>query len=221
VLLDVTPRQVLRLAGDVLPERYTRALTGYRYGPGAFKLDYALDGPIPWRAPECARAATVHLGGTLSELAASEEASPRGYVTDSPFVLVAQQSLFDDTRAPEGQHTVWAYCHVPNGWSGDAADAIERQLERFAPGFRDRVLARSVHTPADFENYSENYVGGDINGGLQDVRQLFGRPVARLVPYSTPVPGLYLCSSSTPPGGGVHGMCGVLAAKAALARTLR
>jgi phytoene dehydrogenase-like protein len=221
VLLDVTPRQLLGLAGDLLPGRYARALAGYRYGPAAFKLDYALDGPIPWRAQDCARAATVHLGGTLSELAASEEAPSRGRVTDSPFVLVAQQSLFDDTRAPEGKHTVWAYCHVPNGWNGDAADAIERQLERFAPGFRDRVLARSVHAPADFERYSENYVGGDINGGLQDVRQLFARPVPRLVPYSTPVPGLYLCSSSTPPGGGVHGMCGVLAARAALARTLR
>jgi phytoene dehydrogenase-like protein len=221
VLLDVTPRQVLRLAGDRLPSRYARALAGYRYGPGAFKLDYALDGPIPWSAPKCERAATVHLGGTLSELAASEEAVARGRAPEAPFVLVAQQSLFDDSRAPEGKHTVWAYCHVPNGWAGDASDAIERQLERFAPGFRDRVLARSVHSPADFERYSENYVGGDINGGLQDVRQLFARPVPRLVPYSTPVPGLYLCSSSTPPGGGVHGMCGVNAARAALARTLR
>jgi phytoene dehydrogenase-like protein len=221
VLLDVTPRQVLRLAGDRLPGRYARALAGYRYGPGAFKLDYALDGPIPWSAPECARAATVHLGGTLAELVASEKAVPQGRAPEAPFVLVAQQSLFDDSRAPEGKHTVWAYCHVPNGWAGDATNAIERQLERFAPGFSDRVLARSVQAPADFERYSENYVGGDINGGLQDVRQLFARPVPRLVPYTTPVPGLYLCSSSTPPGGGVHGMCGANAARAALARTLR
>jgi phytoene dehydrogenase-like protein len=217
VLLDLTPRQVLTIAGDRLPSRYARRLAAYRYGPGAFKLDYALDGPIPWRAPECARAATVHLGGTLEEIVASEDAP--GHVR--PFVLLAQQSLFDDTRAPGGKHTVWAYCHVPNGWDGDATDAIEAQIERFAPGFRDRVLARVARAPADLERYDENYVGGDINGGLQDLRQLFGRPVPRLVPYSTPVPGLYLCSSSTPPGGGVHGMCGFLAARAALARTLR
>jgi phytoene dehydrogenase-like protein len=217
VLLDVTPRQLLAIAGDRLPSRYARRLAGYRYGPGAFKLDYALDGPIPWRASECARAATVHLGGTLEEIAASE--STPGH--EPPFVLLAQQSLFDDSRAPEGKHTVWAYCHVPNGWDGDATDAIEAQIERFAPGFRDRVLARATLGPADLERYDENYVGGDINGGLQDLRQLFGRPVPRLVPYSTPVPGLYLCSSSTPPGGGVHGMCGFHAARAALARTLR
>ena len=215
VLLDVTPHQVLRLAGDLLPRRYARALTGYRYGPGAFKLDYALDGPIPWRAEECARAATVHLGGTLAELVASEEAVARGRAAEAPFVLLAQQSLFDATRAPDGKHTVWAYCHVPNGWPGDAADAIERQVERAAPGFRDRVLARAVHTPADFERYSENYVGGDINAGRMDLRQFLR------MPYSTPDPRLFLCSSSTPPGGGVHGMCGVNAARAALARTLR
>jgi phytoene dehydrogenase-like protein len=217
VLLDVTPRQVLELAGDRLPAGYARRLGAYRYGPGAFKLDYALDGPIPWRASECARAATVHLGGTLEEIVASEATLAH----ERPFVLLAQASLFDDTRAPEGKHTVWAYCHVPNGWDGDATDAIESQIERFAPGFRDLVLARVATGPADLERYSENYVGGDINGGLQDFRQLFGRPVPRLVPYSTPVPGLYLCSSSTPPGGGVHGMCGVNAARAALARTLR
>ena len=217
VLLDVTPRQVLEFAGNRLPARYARRLAGYRYGPGAFKLDYALDGPIPWRAPECARAATVHLGGTLAEIVASEATLRH----ERPFVLLAQASLFDETRAPEGKHTVWAYCHVPNGWDGDATDAIEAQIERFAPGFRDLVLARIAHGPADLERYDENYVGGDINGGLQDARQLFGRPVPRLVPYSTPVPGLYLCSSSTPPGGGVHGMCGVNAARAALARTLR
>ena len=217
VLLDVTPRQVLELAADRLPAGYARRLRRYRYGPGAFKLDYALDGPIPWRAPECARAGTVHLGGTLAEVAAAEAAPGH----ERPFVLVAQQSLFDETRAPDGKHTVWAYAHVPNGWRGDATDAIEGQLERFAPGFRDRVLARAARGPAELERYDENYVGGDINGGLQDLRQLFGRPVPRLVPYATPVPGLYLCSSSTPPGGGVHGMCGHHAARAALARTLR
>jgi phytoene dehydrogenase-like protein len=217
VLLDVTPKQVLELAGGRLPTRYARRLGRYRYGPGAFKLDYALDGPIPWRAPECGRAATVHLGGTLDEIAASEAAPGH----ERPFVLLAQQSLIDGTRAPGGKHTVWAYCHVPNGWSGDATEAIEGQIERFAPGFRDRVLARAAHGPAELERYDENYVGGDINGGTQDLRQLFGRPVPRLVPYSTPVPGLFLCSSSTPPGGGVHGMCGFHAARAALATTLR
>jgi phytoene dehydrogenase-like protein len=217
VLLDVTPRQLLAIAGDRLSSRYALRLARYRYGPGAFKLDYALDGPIPWRAAECARAGTVHLGGTLDEIVASEAAPGR----ERPYVLLAQQSLFDDTRAPEGKHTVWAYCHVPNGWDGNATEAIEAQIERFAPGFRDRVLARHVLGPADLERHDENYAGGDVNGGLQDLRQLFARPVPRLVPYSTPVPGLYLCSSSTPPGGGVHGMCGFHAARAALARTLR
>jgi phytoene dehydrogenase-like protein len=217
VLLDVTPQQVLELAGERLPARYARGLRRFRYGPGAFKLDYALAGPIPWRAPECARAATVHLGGTFAEIAASEAAPGH----ERPFVLLVQASRFDETRAPEGKHTAWAYCHVPNGWRGDATDAIEGQIERFAPGFRDLVLARVAHGPAELERYDENYVGGDINGGLQDFRQLFGRPVPRLAPYSTPVPGLYLCSSSTPPGGGVHGMCGFHAARAALAGTLR
>ena len=216
-LLDVTPKQLLEIAGERLPGRYARRLAGYRYGPGAFKLDYALDGPVPWRASQCARAATVHLGGTLDQIAASEASVGH----ERPYVLLVQASLFDETRVPEGKHTVWAYCHVPNGWAGDATEAVERQIERFAPGFRDRVLARVAHSPADLERYDENYVGGDINGGRQDALQLFGRPVPRLVPYSTPVPGLYLCSSSTPPGGGVHGMCGFHAARAALARTLR
>jgi phytoene dehydrogenase-like protein len=216
VLLDVTPRQLLRLGGSRLPAGYRRRLAGFRYGPGAFKLDLALDGPIPWRAPECARAATVHLGGTLEEIAASEAAVAAGRTSEQPYVLVAQQSLFDPSRAPPGKHTVWAYCHVPNGSPVDMTGQIEAQIERFAPGFRDRVIASNVLGPQELERYNANYVGGDINGGLQDLRQLVTRPVARLVPYETPLPGVLMCSSSTPPGGGVHGMCGYWAAQAAL-----
>jgi phytoene dehydrogenase-like protein len=215
-LLDVTPRQVMRLAGDRLPAGYRRRLGRYRYGAAAFKLDYALDGPIPWKAAACARAGTVHLGATFDEILASESAVGAGRVSDRPFVLLAQQSLFDDTRAPAGKHTAWAYCHVPNGSTVDMTDRVEAQIERFAPGFRSRVLARHVFTPARFEAHNANLVGGDINGGAQDLGQLFTRPVARLVPYSTPLKGLYICSSSTPPGGGVHGMCGYFAAEAAL-----
>jgi phytoene dehydrogenase-like protein len=221
VLLDVTPRQLLRIAGQRLPPTYRHRLERYRYGPGAFKVDWALDGPIPWRATECGRAGTVHLGGTLAEIAAGERAVWQGAHPDQPFVLVAQQSLFDPTRAPAGRHTAWAYCHVPHGSALDITGRIEAQIERFAPGFRDRVLGRSVMAPADLERYNANYIGGDINGGTQDIRQLFTRPVARLVPYSTPAPGLYICSSSTPPGGGVHGMCGYFAARAALHERLR
>jgi phytoene dehydrogenase-like protein len=217
VLLDVTPRQLLALAGRRLPESYRRRLARYRYGPGSCKVDWALDGPIPWRAGACRRAATVHVGGTLEEIAAAEAAATRGEHPERPFVLLAQPSLFDPTRAPAGKHTVWGYCHVPNGSAVDMAERIERQVERFAPGFRDRILARHVMTATDLERYNPNYVGGDINGGLQDLWQLFARPVARLVPYATPVRGLYLCSASTPPGGGVHGMCGARAARAALA----
>jgi phytoene dehydrogenase-like protein len=216
VLLDVTPRQLVHLAGDRLRGTYRRRLQGYRYGPGVFKLDLALDGPIPWKAPECARAATVHLGGTLAEIAASEAAPERGEHAERPFVLLAQQSLFDPSRAPDGKHTAWAYCHVPHGSAVDMTDRIEMQIERFAPGFRDRVIGRHAMGPAELQRYNANYVGGDINGGIQDVRQLFTRPVARVVPYSTPLPGVYLCSSATPPGGGVHGMCGYWAARAAL-----
>jgi len=216
VMLDVTPRQFMSLAGDRLPGLYRRRLARYRYGPGAFKLDWALDAPIPWRAPECARAATVHLGGTLAEIAASERAPWRGEIAERPFVLLAQQSLFDPTRAPEGKHTAWAYCHVANGSAVDMTERIEAQVERFAPGFRDGVLARSAMGPAELEHHNPNYVGGDINGGAADLRQLFARPVARISPYSTPLRGVFLCSSSTPPGGGVHGMCGFHGAKAAL-----
>lgn len=216
VLFDVTPRQLVMIAGDRLPDEYRRKLQGYRYGPGVFKMDFALDGPIPWKAKECARASTVHIGGTLEEIASAEGAVGRGEHPDRPFVLVAQSSLFDPTRAPHGKHTVWAYCHVPNGSTIDMSDRIEAQIEHFAPGFRDRILARSVRTAIDMERYNPNYIGGDINGGVQDVRQLFTRPVARINPYSTPAKSIYICSSSTPPGGGVHGMCGYFAAQAVL-----
>jgi phytoene dehydrogenase-like protein len=219
VLLDITPRQFLRLAGARLRESYRQRLERYRYGPGAFKLDWALGGPIPWRAEECARAATVHLGATFEEIVASEREPSRGSVSARPFVLLAQQSLFDPTRAPAGKHTAWAYCHVPNGSTVDMTEQIERQIERFAPGFRDLILARAVHGPAALERRDANYVGGDINGGAADLRQLFARPTALLSPYATPLPGVFLCSSSTPPGGGVHGMCGYHAARLALSRS--
>lgn len=221
VLLDLTPRQLVRIAGDRLPVRYRRALDRFRYGPGIFKLDLALDAPIPWVAPECSQAATVHVGGTMGEIAAAERAVWRGEHPEHPFVLLAQQSLFDETRAPAGRHTAWAYCHVPNGSTVDMTEAIEAQIERFAPGFRDRILGRKGRDTAALEAYNPNLVGGDLAGGVTDLSQLWTRPVARWVPYSTPVPGLYLCSSSTPPGGGVHGMCGHHAARAVLRRELR
>ncbi|HUY71207.1 MAG TPA: NAD(P)/FAD-dependent oxidoreductase [Gaiellaceae bacterium] len=218
VLLDVTPRQLLALAGDRLPSLYRRRLERYRYGPGVFKLDWALAGPIPWRAPECAQAATVHLGASLEEIVASERAPWQGEVAERPFVLLAQQSLFDPSRAPAGKQTAWAYCHVPNGSTADLSERIEAQVERFAPGFRELILARSAMGPAEFEAHNPNNVGGDINGGAADLRQTLARPIARISPYRTPLPGVYLCSSSTPPGGGVHGMCGLHAAVAALRR---
>ncbi len=216
VLADVTPRQLLALAGERLPPGYRRQLERYRYGPGVFKLDYALDGPIPWRAVACGRAGTVHLGGPLAQIAASEQAVWQGRPPERPFVLLAQPSLFDPGRAPAGGHTLWAYCHVPPGCAEDMSGRIEAQIERFAPGFKERILARHSLGPAGLEAYNANYVGGDINGGVQDIGQLFTRPVLRLRPYATPLAGLYLCSASTPPGGGVHGMCGYHAARAAL-----
>lgn len=216
VLCDVTPRQLLRLAGSRLPRSYRARLERYRYGPGVFKIDWALAAPIPFRNPECGGAGTVHLGGTLAEIAAGERAIWNGEHPERPFVLLAQQSRFDTTRAPEGKHTAWAYCHVPNGSTVDMTETIERQVERFAPGFRDDILARHTMTTAELERYNPNYIGGDINGGVQDLLQQFARPVLRWVPYATPVEGLYLCSSATPPGGGVHGMCGYHAARAAL-----
>ena len=216
VLFDVTPRQLITIVGDRMPPGYRQRLEGFRYGHGVFKVDYALDGAIPWQATECTQAATAHLGGTLEEIASAEKAVSRGEHPEKPFVLLAQQSLFDPTRAPHGKHTVWAYCHVPNGSNFDMTERIEAQIERFAPGFRNRVLARNVRSPSELEEYNANYIGGDINGGVQDWRQLFTRPIARWVPYSTPMKGIYICSSSTPPGGGVHGMCGYYAAQAAL-----
>ncbi|MDQ3863337.1 MAG: NAD(P)/FAD-dependent oxidoreductase [Actinomycetota bacterium] len=216
VLFDVTPRQLLDIAGDHFTEGYRKALKRYRYGPGIFKVDFALDGHLPWRAEGCKRAGTVHLGATLDEVSAGERAVSRGEHPERPFVLLAQHSLFDRTRAPEGKHTVWAYCHVPNGSEVDMSARIEAQIERFAPGFKDLVLAKRAAGPADLERWNPNLVGGDINGGYMDLRQLFTRPMPRINPYSTPADGLYICSSSTPPGGGVHGMCGYLAARVAL-----
>nr|MDQ2717582.1 NAD(P)/FAD-dependent oxidoreductase [Chloroflexota bacterium] len=192
----------------------------YRYGPGVCKIDLALDGPIPWRASACRQAGTVHVGGTLAEVTASERAVWQGTHPEKPFVLLAQQSLFDATRAPEGQQTVWAYCHVPSGSTVDMSARIEAQIERFAPGFRDRILARHLLTAHDMEAYNPNYIGGDINGGVQDFWQLFTRPTISLTPYTTSSQRIYLCSSSTPPGGGVHGMCGYFAARAALHNVL-
>jgi len=221
LLFDVTPRQLVAIAGDRLPAAYRRRLEGYRYGPGTFKIDWALSGPVPWLADGPRRAATVHLGGTLDEIAAAEADVAAGRHPDRPFVLFVQQTPFDPSRAPAGWHTAWAYCHVPNGSTVDMTGRIEDQVERYAPGFRDLVIGRSVRDPAALEAYDENYVGGDINGGLQDWRQLIFRPIPRLDPYATGARGIYLCSSSTPPGGGVHGMSGHLAARSALRREFR
>jgi phytoene dehydrogenase-like protein len=210
ILADVTPRQLLRIAGPVLPPPYRRQLERFRYGAGTFKIDYALNSPIPWTANECSRAATVHLGGTLEEIVASE----RHFTSNTPFVLVVQPSLFDPTRAPAGHHTAWAYCHVPNGSPADRLEAIERQIERFAPGFRDCIVARSISPPAALERWNPNLIGGDLSAGAMNLRQLLLRPTASL--YRTPISGLFLCGASTPPGGGVHGMAGFHAAQAAL-----
>ena len=218
VLLDVTPRQVLQIGGEQLPGGYRRQLEKYRYGAGIFKVDWALSEPIPWTAEPCRRAGTVHLGWSLAEIAHSEKMVWQGEHVERPYVLVTQQSLFDDSRAPDDKHTGWAYCHVPSGSTVDMTEAIENQIERFAPGFRDCILARHTMTTHDFHHYNANYIGGDINGGVQDLRQLFTRPVPRLNPYTTPLPNLFICSSSTPPGGGVHGMCGYYAAQTVLDR---
>jgi len=216
ILCDVTPRQLLRIARSRLPARYARRLAKYRYGPGVFKVDYALHTPIPWKAADCARAATVHLGGSFQEIAASEYDMSHGRHPERPFVLLAQPSLFDPTRAPAGQHIAWAYCHVPNGSTVDMLEALESQIERFAPGFRDCILARHVFSPAALEEMDANLIGGDISGGAMDLRQFFFRPTWRH--YATPVRNVYICSSSTPPGGGVHGMCGHHAARLAASR---
>ncbi len=216
VLFDLTPRQLLRIAGEKLSSVYRWQLERYRYGPGVFKVDWALDGPIPFTNPDVRQAGTVHLGNTLEEITAAEQATYAGQHPERPFVLLAQQSLFDATRAPAGKHTAWAYCHVPNGSAVDMTGAIEQQIERFAPGFRDRVLARHTMNTAQIEAYNPNYVGGDINGGIIDIRQLYTRPAITLSPYRMGGAELYICSSATPPGGGVHGMCGYHAARVAL-----
>lgn len=216
ILCDLTPQQFLTIAGRKLTDSYKRQLENFRYGPGVFKVDYALSAPIPWKASECSRTATVHVGGTFEEIAEAEKAVRTGEHPAHPFVLLAQPTLFDPSRAPSGKHTAWAYCHVPNGSSVDMLPRIEDQIERFAPGFRDTVLARHVMSPSCLERMDSNLVGGDISGGVIDLRQMLFRPTRKL--YATPASNIYLCSSSTPPGGGVHGMCGYHAAKTALAR---
>jgi phytoene dehydrogenase-like protein len=218
VLFETAPAHLADIAGDALPARFSAALRRYQHGPGICKLDYALSGPIPWADPDVAQAGTVHLGGTLEEIARSERMAWEGEHCETPTVLLAQQSSFDDTRAPEGQHTLWAYCHVPSGSDRDVSDAIERQIERFAPGFRDLILHRHISTAAATARYNPNYIGGDINGGAPTLGQLFTRPTARLSPYTTPNPRIFLCSAATPPGGGIHGMCGWHAAQAVLRR---
>jgi len=218
ILFNVTPRQLDSLAGGSLPPSYRLRLNRFVYGPGVFKIDYALSTAIPWRSSECATAATVHIGGSAEEIARSEAAANAGCVSEDPFVLVAQQSMMDETRAPAGKHTGWAYCHVPHGCNVDMTERIERQIERFAPGFRDIILARNVMRPADLEVHNPNMIGGDIGGGANTLSQFLFRPAFRWNPYATPNPMLFICSSSTPPGGGVHGMCGYWAAKTVLRR---
>jgi phytoene dehydrogenase-like protein len=216
VLLDISAWQFVRIAGERLPKVYRRRLEKFRHAPGIFKIDYALSSPIPWKAEACRRAGTIHLGGTIDEIATAERDVSKGKIPERPFVLVAQQSLFDDTRAPRGQHTLWAYCHVPFNCKIDMSDRIESQIERFAPGFRDCILARHKMSPVDLGKSNPNLAGGDINGGAATLAQLIARPILSPTPYRTPLRGVYLCSASTPPGGGVHGMCGYHAARAAL-----
>jgi phytoene dehydrogenase-like protein len=221
VLFDLTPRQILEIAGDELSGSYRRSLQRFRYGPGVFKIDWALKAPIPWSAQGCRRAGTVHVGGTMEEIADGERRVWAGQHPERPYVLLAQPSLFDASRAPDGKHTAWAYCHVPSGSAVDMSARIEAQVERFAPGFRDLIEARSLMNAQDMERHNPNCVGGDINGGVQDFRQIFTRPAVRPVPYTTSNPRYFICSSSTPPGGGVHGMCGFFGARAALSRVLK
>jgi phytoene dehydrogenase-like protein len=216
ILLDVTPKQLLEIAGHRFSSIYKWQLERYRYGMGVFKMDWALDAPIPFKADHCKAAGTIHLGNTFEEIAANEQQTANGKYPERPFVILAQPSLFDPSRAPAGKHTAWAYCHVPNGSEKDMSEAIENQVERFAPGFKEIVLARHVMNTTQLEAYNPNYIGGDINGGIIDIAQLFTRPVLRWSPYKTSAKGIYICSSSTPPGGGVHGMCGYHAAKRAL-----
>lgn len=215
-LFDLSPRNVSRICGDALPPAYRRKLECFRHGPGIFKVDYALSAPIPWKNPECRKAGTIHVGGSWPEIVAGERDAWQGKLSDSPFVLVAQPSIHDATRAPEGRHVAWAYCHVPAGSTVDRLEVINRQIERFAPGFQDCILTRHTMTCADMEAYNPNYIGGDVIGGITDWRQLYTRPVGLLNPYATPNPRIFLCSASTPPGGGVHGMCGYWAAESVL-----
>ncbi|MEZ0483517.1 phytoene desaturase family protein [Fibrella aquatica] len=216
VLFDLTPKQILSIAGDRFSTLYRKQLEGYRYGPGIFKIDWALDGPIPFTNVDCQRAGTIHLGGTLEEIVLAEQQTYDGKHPDRPYVLLAQQSRFDPTRAPKGKHTAWAYCHVPNGSTVDMTAQIEGQIERFAPGFRDLILAKHTMNTVQVEAWNPNYVGGDINGGIIDAGQLFTRPTISLTPYRTSETGMFICSSATPPGGGVHGMCGYHAARVVL-----
>ena len=218
-VFDVTPRQLLRIAGHRFPRGYYRALEKFRYGPGVFKIDFALDGPVPWKAAGCSRAGTVHLGGMLAEISASERAVWNGQPSHRPYMLVVQPTLFDPTRAPYGKHTLWAYSHVPNGSTYDMTGHMIAQIERFAPGFQDRIIAQHIMSPAEMQARNANYIGGDINGGTADLWQLYTRPAARINPYTTPAADIFICSSSTPPGGGVHGMCGYHAAQAVLKNT--
>jgi phytoene dehydrogenase-like protein len=218
LFFDITPRQIVQIAGHRLPDSYRTRLENFKYGSGVYKMDFALSEPIPWRAKECFEAGTVHVGGTFEEVAASELAHWQGKISDKPFVLTVQTSLFDSTRAPVGKHTGWAYCHIPNNSPADMTEIIENQIERFAPGFRDCILAKATKTAPEMERWNANYVGGDINGGAGILSQLFTRPVAKWNPYAMPTTGFYICSSSTPPGGGVHGMCGYHAAKSAFER---
>ena len=220
-LFDITPRQLLHIAGERFSHRFRQRLERYRYGMGVFKIDWALDGPIPWTAEACRRAGTVHLGATMEQIARSEQHAWRGEHSDRPYVLLAQQTIADPSRAPAGKHTAWAYCHVPHGSTADMTPAIEQQVERFAPGFSGLILARATMNTRQMEQYNPNYIGGDINGGAQDLGQLFFRPTMSLQPYATSDPRIFICSSSTPPGGGVHGMCGYHAAKLALRRIFR
>lgn len=221
VLFDVSPKQLLQISGNNFTFGYSKQLNKYRYGMGIFKIDWALDAPIPFTARECRAAGTVHIGNTLKEISASEDAAWEGRESDAPFVLLAQQSLFDETRAPSGKHTAWAYCHVPNGSKKDMTEAIEKQVERFAPGFRERIIGRHTMNTEQLEVYNPNYIGGDIVGGANDIRQLFARPLLKYSPYRTSTNGIYICSASTPPGGGVHGYCGHNAAKQALKDVFR
>jgi phytoene dehydrogenase-like protein len=216
ILFDTTPRQLIQIAGDKLPVRYRRTLERFRYGPGIFKIDYALDGPIPWIHEVCLRAGTIHVGGTFDEIAEAENEVAQGKCPERPFLLLSQPTLFDPTRAPAGQHIAWVYCHVPNGSSFDMTERVERQIARFAPGFYERVRVRRTTSAIELESKNANLVGGAITGGANDLWQMVARPTLSAAPYRTPIKGIFLCSSSTPPGGGVHGMCGFHAANTAL-----